>query len=142
MGSTQLRRIKLPFQRCALGKIPPAGGHIAYCQQHTSGNLFENLSFKGSNGGFVGGRNHEVRGGWAESSGHDDCWVLRRRPLRELQDQRLPGQGFHGAAFNRIGDRATAPGQSKPQLVRQRCLSLELLSDGMLLPRVHQAWRS
>jgi len=60
-----------------LEKSPPAGGYIAYCRDETSGFLFENVSFSGSNGIFLAGHDHEVRGGWAEAYHGDDCWVLK-----------------------------------------------------------------
>lgn len=65
------------FKDVHLEKNPPALGYIAYCQAGTFGNVFENLSFAGSNGVFLAGHDHQVIGGWAESSFGDDCWVIK-----------------------------------------------------------------
>jgi len=84
-------------------KRPSAGGYIGYCQQYTAGNLFENVSFAGSNGIFVGGRDHRITGGWAESSGGDDCWAIKAstHPCRNIRISGFHARGF--AALVSIG---------------------------------------
>jgi hypothetical protein len=91
------------FKDVHLQKNPPCGGYIAYCQENTAGNLFENVSFSGSNGIFLGGHDHEIRGGWAESFGNDDCWVLKasRAPCYNIRISGFTARGF--AALFSIG---------------------------------------
>lgn len=65
------------FKDVHFQKNPPALGYIAYCRQGTFGNVFENASFSGSNGIFLGGTDHQVIGGWGESAFGDDCWAIK-----------------------------------------------------------------
>ncbi|QIK77777.1 hypothetical protein G7077_01450 [Sphingomonas piscis] len=91
------------FQDVHLEKRPAAGGYIAYCRENTIDNLFENLSFAGSNGVFLGGRDHRIIGGWARSAGGDDCWVLKSTiyPCSNIRISGFRAQGF--AALVSIG---------------------------------------
>ena len=91
------------FRNMHLEKRPSAGGYIAYCQQRTANNIFENFSFAGSNGVFVGGTGHRVVGGWAEASGGDDCWVLKSTvgPCEDFRISGFRARGF--AALISIG---------------------------------------
>lgn len=109
------------FRNMHLEKRPSAGGYIAYCQQYTANNIFENFSFAGSNGVFMGGSGHRVIGGWAESSGSDDCWVLKSTvgPCEDIRISGFRARGF--AALISIGSeigRNAAVRTSQPLFVR------------------------
>lgn len=91
------------FTDMHLEKNPPARGYIAYCREGTFGNLFENMSFSGSNGVFLSGHDHTIKGGWAESYGNDDCWALKApvTPCYNIQISGFQARGF--AALVSIG---------------------------------------
>lgn len=102
------------FKDVHLEKRPAAGGYIGYCQHHTSGNLFENFSFAGSNGVFLSGSNHEVRGGRAEAAGGDDCWALKAT-VGSCENFRISGFRASGfAALISIGSEIGSHQQDNP----------------------------
>jgi hypothetical protein len=84
------------FKDVHLEKNPPARGYIGFCEEQTSGCLFENISFSGSNGIYLGGHDHEISGGWADSYGHDDCWVLKalQHPCYNIKISGFRARGF------------------------------------------------
>lgn len=84
------------FRNMHLEKRPTAGGYMAYCRETATNNIFENFSFAGSNGIFMGGTGHRVIGGWAESTIGDDCWVLKAatRPCADIRISGFRARGF------------------------------------------------
>lgn len=102
------------FKDVHFEKSPPAGGYVAYCREQTSGNLFENVSFSGSNGIFLGGHDHEIRGGWAQSEFGDDCWAIKAatRPCYNIRISGFEARGF--TAIASIGSEIGTVGADNP----------------------------
>jgi hypothetical protein len=102
------------FKDLHLEKAPAAGGYIALCEANTSGNVFENFSFAGSNGVRLEGHDHRIIGGWAEAAGGDDCWALKalNEPCYNI---RISGfQARHFAALVSIGSEIGTLKQDDP----------------------------
>jgi len=103
------------FKDLHLEKRPAAGGYIGYCREETSNVLFENVSFAGSNGIFLGGHDHEIRGGWAQAdAGGDDCWALKSTqfPCYNIHISDFRAYGF--AALVAVGSEIGTLGTDNP----------------------------
>lgn len=102
------------FKDLHLEKNPPAKGYIAFCREMTFGNVFENVSFAGSNGIFLGGHDHQITGGWAESSFGDDCWAIKATasPCYNIQISGFQARRF--GAIVSIGSEIGAAGKDDP----------------------------
>jgi hypothetical protein len=102
------------FSDLHLEKNPPSKGYIAFCREMTSGNVFENVSFAGSNGIFLGGHDHQIIGGWAESSFGDDCWAIKSTasPCYNIQISGFQARRF--GAIVSIGSEIGTAGSDDP----------------------------
>ena len=65
------------FTDVHLENTTPRDGAMGYCREGTFGNLFENFSFRGANGIFLAGHDHQVLGGWGDCHASDDCWAIK-----------------------------------------------------------------
>ncbi|MGN6155375.1 MAG: hypothetical protein ACTHN4_06540 [Sphingomicrobium sp.] len=106
------------FKDLHLEKSPPAAGYIAYCREMTFGNVFENISFSGSNGICLGGHDHQIIGGWAESSFGDDCWAIKSAtyPCYNIQISGFQARRF--GALVSIGSEIGTPRADNPDRSR------------------------
>jgi hypothetical protein len=111
---------------------PPTATHIGYLRQNTSGNLFENISFSGGDGIIMGGHDHEIRGGWGDNFGGDDCWALNAtyQPCYNIRFNGFRGRGFAGLVS--IGSAIGTSGVDNPDydlfvkdVVVENCVAIE-----------------
>lgn len=133
------------FKDVHLERSPPTPGRIAYCRENTSGNLFENMSFVGSNGIGIGGHDHEIRGGWGDCFGTDDAWAITATiaPCYNIRISGFKGKGF--ASIFAIGSPIGVRGADDPDrrfyvknvlvenCVAQECTYLVFIKPGGLV---------
>jgi hypothetical protein len=135
------------FKDVHLEKNPPASGYIGYCEPNTSNNVFENISFAGSNGIYIGGHDHQIIGGWGDSFGGDDCWALKAAasPCYNIHISGFRARGF--GSLVSIGSEVGSQGVDDPEhkmfvknVVVENCSAEECTYLAYIKPGAIQAY--